>query len=119
MDIAKFRGVVAPIVSPCREDDALDLPALESNLDRLLQTSVTGLYINGGTGDGANLTQEERLSIAQMMVPRLREAGKLAVVHVGQTSQRQAVALARQAVSLGADASASIPPREDWPLVAQ
>lgn len=119
VDIKRFQGVVAPIVNPCKEDDSLDLPALERNFARLLDTDITGLYLNGGTGDAANLTQEERLQTASLLAPRLLEAGKLAIVHVGQTSQRQAVALARQAAALGADAVASIPPKKAWPEIAE
>ena len=84
-DKTRFGGVVAPIVNPCGEDDSLDRGALEANLTRLLATDVAGLYINGGTGDAANLTQDERLETAALLVPRLLAAGKLAIVHVGQT----------------------------------
>ncbi len=118
-DKQKFQGAVAPIVNPCREDDSLDREALEANLDRLLSTEVTGLYINGGTGDAANLTQDERLETAALLTPRLLKAGKLAIVHVGQTSQRQAVALTEQAAALGAHAVASIPPRKPWPQIVE
>lgn len=109
-----FQGVVVPLVSPCFEDDSLDLDGLKSNLERLLKTDIRGFYINGGTGDAANLTREERLKIAEYVMPKVKAAGKLAIVHVGQTDQRTAVELARQAVELGADAVASIPPKKGW-----
>ena len=118
-DKTRFGGVVAPIVTPCGEDDSLDRGALEANLTRLLATDVAGLYINGGTGDAANLTQDERLETAALLVPRLLAAGKLAIVHVGQTNQRQAVELARQAAALGAHAVASIPPKKPWPQIVE
>ena len=59
-DKTRFGGVVAPIVNPCGEDDSLDRGALEANLTRLLATDVAGLYINGGTGDAANLSGWKR-----------------------------------------------------------
>ena len=68
-DKTRFGGVVAPIVNPCGEDDSLDRGALEANLTRLLATDVAGLYINGGTGDAANLTQDERLETAAAGAP--------------------------------------------------
>ena len=114
----KFSGVVAPIVNPCREDDGLDVPALEQNLAHLMAADIAGLYINGGTGDAASLTQEERLQIAALAVPACLAAQKLAIVHVGQTGRRQAVALAEQAARLGAHAVASIPPKKPWPQIA-
>lgn len=119
IDKKLFEGIVAPMVNPCFEDDSLDMAGVERNLERLLETDVAGLYINGGTGDAANLSQQERLDIAAYLVPKLLEKGKLAVVHVGQTSQRQAVELARQAVALGAQAVASIPPKKPWPQIVE
>ena len=119
LDKTRFLGPVAPVVCPCTETDELDWPALRQNFERLAASPVTGLYINGGTGDAANLTQEERLAVAEYMVPRLKALGKLAIVHVGQTTQREAVALAKQAAALGADAVASIPPKKDWPQIVE
>lgn len=77
------------------------------------------VHPNGGTGDAANLTQQERLDIAAYLVPELVKAGKLAIVHVGQTTQREAVELAQQAVALGAHAIASIPPKKPWPQIVE
>ena len=119
IDKKLFEGIVAPMVNPCFEDARLDMAGVERNLERLLETGVAGLYINGGTGDAANLSQQERLDIAANLVPKLLEQGKLAVVHVGQTSQRQAVELAKQAVELGAQAVASIPPKKPWPQIVE
>lgn len=116
-DKNRFQGVVVPLVNPCGQADELDVPALKANLARLLAADVAGLYINGGTGDAANLTQAERLETAALVVPQVLAAGKLAIVHVGQTSQREAVELARQAVALGAHAVASIPPKKAWPQI--
>lgn len=114
-----FKGIIAPMVNPCFEDDTLDMEGVKANLDRLLQADVAGLYINGGTGDAANLTQQERLDVAAYLVPALLKAGKLAIVHVGQTTQREAVELTKQAVALGAQAVASIPPKKPWPQIVE
>lgn len=118
-DKERFRGPVAPIVTPCDEEDNIDWPALEANAARLGQSDVAGLYICGGTGDGANLTAGERKAVAEYLVPRQKAAGRLAIVHVGQTDQRTAAALAAHAAALGADAVASIPPKKGWPQVVE
>ena len=119
IDKKVFEGIIAPMVNPCFEDDSLDMEGVKANLDRLLASDVAGLYINGGTGDAANLSQQERLDIAAYLVPKLLEAGKTAIVHVGQTTQRCAVELAEQAVRLGAQAVASIPPKKPWPQIVE
>ncbi len=114
MDKSIFSGIIVPIVSPCLEDDSLDLTALENNFNRLMKSPIQGMYLCGGTGDASRLRIEERRLIAEHLVPRLRSAGKCSIVHVGQTTQRDAVELARHAKELGADAVSSIPPRAGW-----
>lgn len=114
MDKSIFSGIIVPIVSPCLEDDSLDSKALENNFNRLMKSPIHGMYLCGGTGDASKLRPEERRQIAEYLVPRLRAAGKCSIVHVGQTTQRDAIALANHAKSLGADAISSIPPKAGW-----
>lgn len=114
----KFKGIIAPIVSPCDEKDELDIKKLELNFNRLLKSDINGLYICGGTGDGERLSVSERKEIVELLAGRLKAAGKTSIVHVGQTYQRAAVHLAEHAASAGADAVASIPPSASWEEVA-
>ena len=100
MNLDHFRGVVVPIVNPCDPSDGLDEAKLLENHERLLAAPVRGLYINGGTGDAAQLTREERERVAELLLPSLKQAGRCAIVHVGQTTTRQAVALAEHAMAL-------------------
>ena len=118
MNLDHFRGVVVPIVNPCDPSDGLDEAKLLENHERLLAAPVQGLYINGGTGDAAQLTREERERAAELLLSSLKQAGRCAIVHVGQTTTRQAVALAEHAMAHGADAVASIPPRKSWDQIA-
>ncbi len=114
MDTEKFRGVVVPIVNPCTADDGVDEDALMRFYRHLASAPIRGLYINGGTGDGGSLTKQERERTAELLIPELKRDGRCAVVHVGQTTSRQAVSLSEHAMACGADAVASIPPRKGW-----
>lgn len=113
-DISALRGIVSPIVTPCRADESVDYDRLQENLARQLRAPITGFYINGGTGDGSRLTMDERRRTAELAVSQSQAAGRRSIVHVGQTIQRQAVALAEHAMALGADAVASVPPQGGW-----
>ena len=113
----KYQGIVVPVVNPCTENDGVDEEALLGFAARLAEAPIRGLYINGGTGDGASLTQAERERTAELLIPGLKQAGRCAIVHVGQTTTRQAAALAEHAMAHGADAVASIPPRKGWDQV--
>lgn len=114
LDINRLRGVVAPIVTPCTADEGVDDVRLQRVMDKLMATDISGLYIGGGTGDGGKLSTEERMHIAEFLIPQLQAAGKCSIVHVGQTTLREAVRLAKHAMGLGADAVASVPPRAGW-----
>lgn len=113
-DFTDLCGIVCPIVTPCRADESVDYDRFQENLARLLRTPITGFYINGGTGDGSCLNMDERQKTAELAVGQAKAAGRCSIVHVGQTLQRQAVALARHAMALGADAVASVPPQGGW-----
>jgi len=117
MNAEKFRGIVVPVVNPCTPDDGVDVEALMRFYARLEKAPVQGLYINGGTGDGGSLTREERERTAELLLPEMKKTGRCAIVHVGQTTTRQAVLLAEHAMKHGADAVASIPPRKGWDQV--
>ncbi len=115
----RLRGIVVPIVSPCTPDDGVDLDALARFCEHLMRSPIDGLYINGGTGDGGSLSRKEREKTVEMLLPDLKKAGKCAIVHVGQTFTREAVALAEHAMAHGADAVASVPPRKGWDQIVQ
>lgn len=107
-------GFLPPPPSPYLPDGRLDAEALSAHCERLLKAGADGFYLCGGTGDAEKLLPEERRQIARLLVPRLKQSGKTAIVHVGQTNLRTAQALADHAGDLGADAVASIPPRSGW-----
>ncbi|MDR1532206.1 MAG: dihydrodipicolinate synthase family protein [Clostridiales bacterium] len=111
---AWLSGILVPIVTPCDRQENLKLDLLDSLADELLKKPVQGLYICGGTGDGGQLTLDERRQVSRLLLPKLKRARKTAIVHVGQVNLRAAVSLAEHAGSLGADAVAAIPPNGSW-----
>lgn len=113
-DLSLLRGIVSPIVTPCLADDSVDYDRFQENLARQLCAPITGFYINGGTGDGSRLRVDERRRTAELAIGLARAAGRRSIVHVGQTTQRQALELAEHAMTQGADAVASVPPQGGW-----
>lgn len=118
-NINHLKGIIAPLISPCNDSDELDFDKLLQNLERICAANVNGLYLCGGTGDGERLRLSERKLIAQAAIPRLKELGKVSIVHIGQTFMRGALELTKQAAELGANAVASIPPRTSWDLIIE
>ena len=113
-DFTALRGIVCPVVSPCTSNEGVDYDSLQENLARLLRAPITGFYVCGGTGDGSRLTFAERCRTAELTIAQTKTAGRRTIVHVGQTLQRHALELAEHAMTLGADAVASVPPQGGW-----
>jgi N-acetylneuraminate lyase len=84
---------------------ALDqIPALA---DHLVRSGVSGAFVCGSNGEGPNMTDEERMAVADAWVRA--SSGRLRIfVHVGHPSVKSAQALTAHAAAIGADAASSV-----------
>ena len=110
MNITKLYGIFAPVPSNCDDEDRFLEEEFAANIRRLFETGVHGLYVCGGTGDALLMRTEERKKAAEIAVGLAREYKKQIIVHVGGSSLRDAIELARHAESIGASAISSLPP---------
>ena len=102
-------GLIAAPHTPFHPHGNVRYETIERQAQLLSNNGVSGAFICGTTGEGASLTTEERMRVAE----RWREVqpeGFVTVVHVGHTSLGEASALARHAQEIGADAMAAVPP---------
>jgi N-acetylneuraminate lyase len=73
----------------------------------LIATGVRGVFVCGSNGEGPNMTEAERMALAETWVEA--SAGRLRVlVHVGHPSIAAARALTAHAAAIGADAASSV-----------
>jgi 4-hydroxy-tetrahydrodipicolinate synthase len=99
---SRFQGVIPPVVTPRTADGAIDVPSLENVTRHLLDGGVTGLFVNGSSGEVTHLTNGERDTVLRTIVGV--NAGQVPVLAgaVEQTTNR-VIEEAARAVSLGAD----------------
>jgi len=77
--------------------------------DHLVASGVSGVFLNGTTGEGMSLTADERCKLVEAWVESAK--GRLEIiVHVGAQSVREAAALAEHAASAGVDGIAAVTP---------
>lgn len=62
-----LRGIIPAIVTPMKEDGALHAAALEKQAAYLCDAGVDGLFISGGTGEGAYLSLEEKKEVYRII----------------------------------------------------
>ena len=58
-----FRGILVPTLTPVAPDGGVDVDALRSHADWLIERGVHGLYPCGSTGEGVRLTADERREV--------------------------------------------------------
>lgn len=90
-------------------DGSVNLPAVLQQIQLLIEGGVSAAFICGTTGEGLSLSNSERMQLAEQWVahapPKLP-----VIVHVGHTSQREAISLAYHAAQINASAIATLAP---------
>lgn len=103
-------GVLPAMATPLHDDGYTVNSAVVPDLvDFLIEAQVRGLFVGGTTGEGILLAPRERISLHETAL--MAAAGRVPVLlHVGANTTAEAVALARHAASLPADAIVVITP---------
>jgi 4-hydroxy-2-oxoglutarate aldolase len=101
-------GVVPPVVTPFREDGALDRDAFDANLEAYAGEDLRGVLVLGSNGEAASLTDEEKRTLVG--AARRRLPGKVLLAGTGLESTRATVELTRAVADLGADGVVVVPP---------
>ncbi len=104
-----IKGVIPAMFSTFDENEALDLDRARGLVDYLVGAKVDALYINGSTGEGFLMTDEERKIFAEAVINHVD--GRIPViVHIGSIGTKRSIDLAAHAKAIGADAVSSVPP---------
>ncbi|MBY6260895.1 4-hydroxy-tetrahydrodipicolinate synthase [Azospirillum sp. TSH64] len=105
-----LRGTYTVLITPFTADGgAVDVPALKKLVNWQIEQGIHGLIPLGSTGEFLSMTPEERAQVIEICVTEA--AGRVPVlIGTGAEWTRDAVALAKEAESMGADGVMVIPP---------
>ena len=104
-----YAGVFVAVVTPFLDDGSINLEMLSRHLEWLIDQGVHGLMMTGTAGEFPNLSDQERLDVAQRAADTV--AGRVPVIfHTGHMNREAMLALTQQADKLGVDAVMVIPP---------
>jgi len=103
-----LKGILPPLVTPFRDDGALDLPAFEGNLERYAEHDLGGYLVLGSNGEAASLDESEKLAL--IGATRRHARGRLVLAGTGLESTAATIALTRKAADQGADAALVLTP---------
>lgn len=105
----KFEGIIPALVTPLCEDESINTEVLGRLINYFLDRGANGFYVGGATGEGLALKTEERMILAEESVKAA--AGRAPViVQIAASDFSDAIALAKQAESVGANGVSATPP---------
>jgi len=104
-----FNGILPPLPTPFKEDGALDLEALRSNVEQLNATGLAGYVALGTNSEAVHVTPEE----ASQVFATVRQAsapGKIVIAGTGQLSTAATLDVTQRAADAGCDAALIVTP---------
>lgn len=107
--IDHLKGLIAAPLTGFLPDGAVNLDIIPRYAQMLHKNGVSGVFVNGTTGEGLSLTTRERCDLTKRWVDAAPD-GLRVIVHVGHTSQEESKAMAVHAAKTGADAIGEIGP---------
>ena len=99
----KFEGIFTPVITPHRDDGAIDRDAYTAMIEHLIASGVHGIVIGGSTGEYYAQSMEERVEMATLAKEVI---GSRVPLIVGTVAIRlpDSIILAETAARIGADA---------------
>ena len=107
-------NVLTAIVTPFREDGAVDFDAFQSLARHLVANGSDGVVVAGTTGESPTLTDTERLDLFRAALEAVGEEASV-VAGTGTYSTAHSVHLTEQAHELGADGFLVVTPYYNKP----
>ncbi|MCA9936447.1 MAG: dihydrodipicolinate synthase family protein [Anaerolineales bacterium] len=107
----QLRGGVAPaLATPLLADGyTVNVTAVPTLIDFLLERGVKGLFVGGTTGEGILLDTAQRMRLHETAVTATNGRAPV-LLHIGANRMDTAVTLAQHAAQIGADAIAAVTP---------
>ncbi len=105
----KIKGMISAPVSCLNADLTVNTEIVASYANLLRRNGVAGVFVNGTTGEGYSLCEQERKDLASAWIKEQRDDFKV-IVHVAATDNQVACRLATHAQEQGAFAVGAMAP---------
>ncbi len=97
----KIKGLIDAPFTPFYANGEVNLEPIERYANMLKKNGLQGVFINGSSGEGYMLTEDERMKLAEAWVKAAPEGFKV-IVHVGSTCVNSSRRSAEHAQTIGA-----------------
>ena len=97
----KIKGLINAPFTPFHANGEVNFEPVEAYANMLIKNNLKGVFINGSSGEGYLLTEEERMALAEKWMAACPPGFKV-IVHVGSACVKISRRLAAHAQSIGA-----------------
>lgn len=97
----KIKGLIDAPFTPMLPNGEVNYEPIQAYADLLVRNGLKGVFINGSSGEGYLLSDEERMKLAECWIQAVPKDFKV-IVHVGSTCVKASRKLAAHAAEIGA-----------------
>lgn len=97
----KIKGLIDAPFTPMLPNGEVNYEPIQAYADLLVRNGLKGVFINGSSGEGYLLSDEERMKLAECWIQAVPKDFKV-IVHVGSTCVKASRKLAVHAAEIGA-----------------
>lgn len=97
----KIKGLIDAPFTPMLPNGEVNYEPIQAYADLLVRNGLKGVFINGSSGEGYLLSEEERMKLAERWIAAVPQGFKV-IVHVGSTCVKASHKLAEHAAEIGA-----------------
>lgn len=109
MKNVELKGIITPILTPMNQDETVNLNELCTQIDRLIDGGVHGIFCFGTNGEGYILNEQEKIEVLEATIAHVK--GRVPVyAGSGCISTQDTIRMSKKAQELGADVLSIITP---------
>lgn len=105
----QWKGVMPAVTTKFTDDDKLDFPAFEKNIQAQLDAGVEGIVLGGTLGEASTLTSSEKEQLVKETL-KIASGSVPVIINVAEQTTRDAVHVAQRAEEVGAQGLMLLPP---------
>ncbi|KAF2898790.1 hypothetical protein ILUMI_07384 [Ignelater luminosus] len=111
LEESQCTGLIAPVFTPFNDDEqrTLNLDIIPEYAQYLVDAEITGVLINGTTGEGTLMTTKERKMVTEVWTQICSQTHQHLMVQVGGASLPDVIDLAQHAEQKGANSILCLP----------
>lgn len=73
MKQTELKGIITPILTPMNADESINTDELRTQIDRLIDGGVHGIFPFGTNGEGYILNEKEKCEVLEAAIDQVKE----------------------------------------------